>query len=358
MWGFLRRGAVFAVFFVLVAEVFFRAVIPASHPPFQTYDAQYGILRQEGSPARSGQFTVGRLARERTLWRVNDAGWNNTREYVGRTARNRPCIAVIGNSFVEGFYADVDSGLTSALERQLAPDVVVYNFGKSGVSAAQMLRVAQYAEAEFAPETYVFVINHHSLRSAVRNFGFQIFNEQYLWEDGSPKLIPPTVYHANRLMRLHTYSALVRYMYHNAAVLTTRAAIRQEAIQRNDASATKELADETPILLATARDITRRARAEHPGARILFVIDGDRRRMYEDKARPEPLGESPLWATACREAGVEFLDLTDAFWVSFQHDGRRLDLPSNYHWNQHGMAVVAKEIAGVIRTPAPAVAGM
>lgn len=358
MWGFLRRGAVFGVFFVLVAEIFFRAVVPSSQPPFQAYNPQFGILHHEGCPARSGQFTSGRLARVRTRWNVNEAGWNSPREYIASTERDRPCVAVIGNSYVEGFYADVDSGLTGALERQLGSSSVVYNFGKSGVNAAQMLRVARYAKSEFAPETFVFVINHSSLRASIRDFGFQISNEQYAWKDSTFSLSPPTEYRPNRVMRLRTHSALVRYLYHNAAVLKTRAAIRQEAIQRNDPLASTKLADETPILAATARDVALRARSELPGARILFVMDSDRKRMYETRSRPEPLRESPLWETACREAGVEFVDMTDAFWDAFQADGRPLDRPDNYHWNQHGMTVVARKLADVMRTPMPSTAGL
>lgn len=358
MWGLLRRCAAFGVLFALVAEVFFRAAIPASQPPFQAYNPRFGILYHEGCPARSGQFTSGRLARVRTRWNVNEAGWNSPREYLPPAQRDRPCVAVIGNSYVEGFYADVDSGLTGTLERQLGSSGAVYNFGKSGVNAAQMLRVARYVENGFAPETCVFVINHSSLRASIRDFGFQVSNEQYAWKDGTFDLVPPTEYRPNRVMRLRTYSAFVRYLYHNAAVLKTRAAIKQEAIQRNDPLATARQTDEAPILEATARDIALRARADLPGTRVIFLMDSDRKRMYETRSRPDPLRESPIWATACREAGIEFVDMTDAFWDAFQADGRPLDRSDNYHWNQHGMAVVARKLADVMRTPSRSTAGL
>lgn len=345
MLRFLRRGIVFGLVFVLVAEIFFRTVVPASQPPFQVQDAEFGILRLEGSPARSGQFTVGRLARARTRWRLNAAGWNSPREYLPRAERDRPCVAVIGNSYVEGFYADFDAGLSAALERELGGRQVVYNFGKSGVIAPQMVRVARYVERHFAPETFVFILNHGSLRSALRNAKYVITNEQYRWEQGQLEILPPSTYHPNRLMRLHTYSALVRYLYHNAAVLKSRDAIRLESVQRNDPQADPELADEQSLFAAVAQDITARLRAEHPQAAILLVMDADRRRMYETGARPEPLRDSPVWAQACREQNCAYLDLTDDFWAAYQADEQPLDLPSNYHWNEHGMAVVARAVA-------------
>jgi len=107
MWKFTFRVAAFCAVFLIVAEVVLRTVVPASHPPFQAQDPEFGILTLDGSPTRSGRFTVGKLARERTTWRLNRAGWNSPIEYAGPEGRERPCVAVIGNSYVEGFYADV-----------------------------------------------------------------------------------------------------------------------------------------------------------------------------------------------------------------------------------------------------------
>ncbi|MHB8078533.1 MAG: hypothetical protein ACYDIE_04685 [Candidatus Krumholzibacteriia bacterium] len=357
MFDILRRCALFGICFVLVAEVFFRTVVPSSRPPFQIQDPQFGILRLEGSPARSGQFTVGRLARERSRWRLNAAGWNSMREYVGPGERTRPCVAVLGNSYVEGFYADVDRSLPAALEGELDQQYDVYGFGKSGVNPPQLVRVARYVQFHFAPEVFVFVLNYGSLQSSLRNLGFVVANEQYLWEDGGLKEIPPTTYRPNRLMRLHTYSALVRYLYHNAGILKTRDAIRQEAVQRNDRAAVAQAVDQREQFAAVARTVTSQVRAEHPQARILFVMDADRRQMYDAGARPEPLRDSPVWEAACRDSGCGFLDLTDAFWAAYQADGRRLDLPANYHWNQHGMAVVAQAVAASLREPPSAGTG-
>lgn len=258
-------------------------------------------------------------------------------------------MAIIGNSYVEGFYADVDSGLSASIEHELDRSQVVYSFGKSGVIASQMVRVASYAQHHFAPETFVFILNHGSLRSSLRNFGFVISNEQYLWENDQLRETPPTTYRPNRLMRLHTYSALVRYLYHNAAILKTRDAIRQEAVQRNDPLTATRHANERSLLAAVARDIASRVRAEHPQATILFVMDADRRQMYETGSRPDPLLDSSIWEAACRDHDCGFVDLTNAFWTAYQADRRRLDIPGNYHWDQHGMAVVARAIAGWLR---------
>jgi hypothetical protein len=347
--GFLLQAVGFTLVAVVIAEVVLRTLVPASCPPFQMQDQTYGILRLEGSPARAGLFTVGRLARDRARWRLNAEGWNSAIEYRPAAERARPCLAVVGNSYVEGFYADVDSGLTATLQRELSPQVDVYNFGRSGVVAAQMVRVARYAGERFAPETFVFVLNHESLRSSVRDFGYVIYNAQYKSAGDDLVEVPPETYAPNRLMRLHTYSAVARYLYHNAAALRNRAAIRVQAVQRADAKAAAQVADERPVLAAAAAKIVGTIRAEHPAATILFVMDADRRAMYDAGAQPAPLRESPIWAAACADQGCGFLDLTTDFWAAYRDDRRRLDFPGNYHWNRRGMTVVAEAVARWLR---------
>jgi hypothetical protein len=179
----------------------------------------------------------------------------------------------------------------------------------------------------------------------VRDFGYVIYNAQYRATAQGLTEVPPEHYAPNRVMRLHTYSAVARYLYHNAAALRTRAAIRQQAVQRNDAQAAVQVADERPLLEAAAREVVRTIRTEHHDAVVLFVMDADRRTMYETGAEPAPLLESPIWAAACAELGCGYLDLTTAFWSAYRADHRPLDFPSNYHWNRRGMAAVAKAIA-------------
>lgn len=344
---YLRTAAIGLVAF-LTAEIVLRTLVPASQPPFQVQD--HGVLRLEGSPARHGVFTVGRLARERARWRLNDAGWNSPIEYRPRGERTRPAVAVVGNSYVEGFYADFDSGLTAMLQETLFPQQDVYGFGKSGVVASQMVMVARQVQERFAPETYVFVLNHESLRGSVRDLGYVIYNMQYTSGADGLVEVPAETYTANRLMRLHTYSAVARYLYNNAAALKNRAAIRVQAVQREDAAALAKSADEQPLLAAAAARIVRTIRDDHPGARLLFVMDADRRTMYDTHAEPPPLRESTIWAEACGASGCQYLDLTASFWAAYRADPRRLDFAANYHWNRRGMRVVADAIAAQLRS--------
>jgi len=345
MTRFLVRLALFCLVLGVVCEVWFRTVVPASMAPFQTQDPEFMVLHMIPEPARSGRFTVGRLATVRTRWHINNAGWNSSVDYAPAAERERPCVAVIGNSYVEGFYADVDSGLTAALARDLDGRADVYNLGKSGVVMSQAVRVARYAEARFAPEVLVFVMNHGSLASSLRNLGYRIYNAQYLWEDGVLRELAPSRYRPNRWLRPLHRSAFLRYLYLNAGAVRGFGAIRQEAVQQDDPLAEQRYEDERPLYEATARKLLATVQAEHPDAVLLFVHDADRRRMVETGTRPAPLRQSTIWARACDEAGVGYIDLTGAFWDDYDAHRAPLHYPDNYHWNRRGMAIVAHEIA-------------
>jgi hypothetical protein len=66
--------------------------------------------------------------------------------------------------------------------------------------------------------------------------------------------------------------------------------------------------------------------------------------MYRENARPAPLEDSVLIAARCGEEGFGYLDLTEAFWLEYQREGRKFNFEDNYHWNPYGVSVVAKAI--------------
>jgi hypothetical protein len=346
---FFVRLALFTLVFLAVAEVWFRAVVPAAHLPYQVQDSQDMVLCLAPTPATTGHFSVGRLARQRSRWQVNEAGWNSTVAYRPAAERRKPCVAVIGNSFVEGFHTDVDSGIAATLARELRADYDVYNFGKSAVVASQMVHVAHYVERHFAPEVYVFVLNHGSLRESIRNFGGVAYNHQYRWENGSLADVPPEHYEPNILRFVRAHSALGRYVYNNAGGIRGFRMVRQETTQPTGALAAARSRQEGPALALAAHRIVADVRADHPDARILFVLDADRQSMYDLGARPESLRDSLLLEVECCEHGCGFLDLTDAFWTAYREDQLRFEYAGNYHWNNSGVTVVAQAIAGWLR---------
>ena len=88
----------------MIAELFFRVVIPASNPPKACFDENellYKFCPNQGS----GVMTIGKKASIRTRWRVNNYGWNSDIDYCQE--KSLPRIAIIGDSFIEAFQVDL-----------------------------------------------------------------------------------------------------------------------------------------------------------------------------------------------------------------------------------------------------------
>jgi hypothetical protein len=345
---FIIRILVFAAIFVLAGELFFRFVIPASRGPYQARDDKYEILKMDTGRHMEGQFTVGRFARHRFRWHINDQGWNSDFEFLTRDRRRAGCIAMVGASYVEGFYVDVDHTLPAELSKAIGDGWEVYNLGKSGVNAAQSVLVARYTRDAFEPDGYVFVMNHGAIRSSVRDMGYLAFNTQYKTAGDGLEELPPSVYTPNPITRNMRESAILSYLWMNRKAIKGFQAIRQEARQKSGGDASLAWERERPILRMAADRIVAALRRDHPGVPLLIVTDADRHSLYKTGLKPAPLNTSVLFEEACRNHGVGFLDLTDAFADDYAVHHRRFNFDEDYHWNGYGIEIVTREIAAFL----------
>ena len=116
---FLLRVVVFLLVFTALAEVWLRTVTPASETPLSYQDTSSMIIRFDPTGPREGLYTVGRMARRGGQWRVNNAGWISAVDYAPAAERERPLIALFGDSYIEGFLTDVDQHIDAYLPELL-----------------------------------------------------------------------------------------------------------------------------------------------------------------------------------------------------------------------------------------------
>ena len=168
---FLLRVVVFLLVFAALAEVWLRTVTPASEVPLSYQDARSMIFRFDPSGPREGLYTVGRLARRGGNWRVNNAGWISAVDYVPATKRDRPLVALFGDSYIEGFLTDVDQHVDTYLQEVLKPVSDVYAFGLSGWYLEQYVAASRYAASLYQPDLLVIFIDGGDVSDSVRENG-------------------------------------------------------------------------------------------------------------------------------------------------------------------------------------------
>ncbi len=353
--GIKIAGLVLASLLVcfLISELVFTFAIPASTLPEALFDSADRILRYDPDGRRRGLFTAGRWAQQRGRWQINNAGWNSEIDYKPAGERERPLIALIGDSFVEGLHVDVDETIAAVLRRRLGPAWDVYGFGMSGASLSQYLLMSRYVARHFAPEVMVFIIIHNDLNESLRELIPQDHMLQVSLADGAFSEVAPKPYRPSPVRRLLRRSALVRYVTLNArlAQFVSRIASGGEKRPFRSNVEVEALASERELITRATSFLVGRLRDENPERDLVFVMDALRPDIYAGTLDESPLAwMNDLMAAVCREHAVTFIDLTPPFLAHYRERGEAFNSRIDSHWNEVGHRVAAEVLAERLKT--------
>ncbi|MCA9541704.1 MAG: hypothetical protein KC620_22560 [Myxococcales bacterium] len=314
MRRFLLRAAAFALIFALVAEAFFRVVVPARETPLPWQTPREGLRCYDAAGPIDGIFTSGRLAEQRARWQINPQCWNAPRPYLPAAERDRPVIAVAGDSQIEGFYVDAEAHLAARLTTLGGGAFETYAYGGSGYKLGQYLLLARYLAAEHIdPAVLVVFINRGDFAHAIDAFGARPQSMlTFTWRDGVVGERPPLPYAVQAWRRELRNSALARYLVFNARLNPFRDAMAEPGV----GGALEEDALVHPAYADILRHAIDGMRMALPTTKLAFVCEAG------------PIPTSALIARECAARDCGHLDLTDAF-------------AHNPHWNAEGHRLVA-----------------
>ena len=339
---FAVRCALFVLLFVLVAELFFRFVIPARELAFTTQDPQFMVLHYDRDAAASGLATSGRFAQQRSHWHVNNYGWNSAVDYQPADERDKPAAVIIGDSYIDGFYVNWRDHVASRLQAASGDSLEVYSLGVSGSSLSQQINVARYAKHHLDPDIYIFLITANDVEESLYKGSGKPLGLQLEVQDGEITEIEPRTYTPSRIRRLARYSALVRYLTLNANFSPGRRAPPAEPEAESKPESEVSL---QPVVSY----VFQRLREELPDATLLFMTDGNRKALYETfPKRPPPLDDQVYVEQAAAEISAYSLDLNDAFFEDYRAHGERLNYAHDFHWNPRANAVAADALYEVL----------
>ncbi len=131
MQKFLLQLLVFGIVLLVVGEVFLRWSGLASDVVLRQLTADKVLVF---TPNASGFCTRGMRAEVKPPYHINAQGWNSRTDY-NRIDSNT--IAVVGDSFVAGFWNDVDSTVAACLQglmREAIPNIQVHSYGHPGAN--------------------------------------------------------------------------------------------------------------------------------------------------------------------------------------------------------------------------------
>ncbi|MBL7474055.1 hypothetical protein [Robertkochia sediminum] len=109
-------------------------------------------------PGQSGFVTTGNRRQNFSEYRINDLGFNSYREFDPQTETYE--VALIGDSFIEGFHQDYYNSIGKKIERRM-PELAVYEFGYAGYDLADELHLVQAYDELFEKIDMVVVYLHY-----------------------------------------------------------------------------------------------------------------------------------------------------------------------------------------------------
>jgi hypothetical protein len=349
MLRFLFRINVFLLLLVAFLELLFRTFIPASMEPDSYQEPESLILRFNPDTYPDGVFTLGRLANYRFPWHINREGWVSSKEYIPGHARSRPLAAVIGDSYVEGFYVHEEDHFANVAEDQLENACDFYRFGTGGTRVSQYIEIARYVRDTFAADVYIFMLAKNDLIGCMRSHLSPLSRQFRETEDGF-EIVPPSRHTPSRF-RFLKKSSLVRYLIYNASI---NIGLGQVDNELNDPTKANHNSPEEERLLEQriAVYLIQEMQRELPDARLVFLVDGDRHALY-DGADQATLKEARVLDSLEEQYGIRCLDLGPVFSRDWKQYGNAFNYDFNYHWNDYGNQIVGQALAEYIKELLP-----
>jgi hypothetical protein len=334
---------------VVLLEIIFRTVLPAAQLPESTFDDTYRIPKFLPG---EGQYTIGKFCAKAGWWHINEQGWNSPYNYI---IDNRKKIAIIGDSYIEAFQVDVDKSVGPVLQTFAPEQFQVMSFGTSGAPLSQYLQLSRYISHTFKPEIVVLNLVHNDFDESIApdnnpNLYLRLYqvNDSTYKECGIEPMKKKSL-----TSTLLSYTATGRYLMHNLKIQTMQWG--KSAPETTDTTAApvynanidvRKVSSMQKQITAATNTICQTLRRELPHTRIIIMMDGLRKEIYEGTS----VSQSNIrWMTemvqhACETQDIEFIDLTNAFAADYQKNKKVFEFPYDWHWNEHGHRIAAQAL--------------
>jgi hypothetical protein len=319
-----------------------------------------------GEPNRSFVFSRGWNFSIVNRGRLNAQGFVNNQDYDSTSLG--PLLALIGDSYIEALMVPFEQTVSGRLAGRVEGRGHVYSFAFSGAPLSQYLAWAKHAvEAYSASGLAIFVVSN-DFDESIRRYAHKPGFYQYDKPNGTTEWVwVRRDYTPSPWRNLINASSLLQYLYRNVQAtkigqnlmedLTTVVSCdpnkhRKCGPNRFEANVTADYRPERldssqQIVDHFLRDIVQVTGLQRE--RILFVVDGLRKRIYEGRPRADgnsyPAEMFSYFLAAARAQGFEAIDMHDVFEANFAMHRQRFEFPTDGHWNGYGHGVVADAVA-------------
>lgn len=301
---------IYCVIILLVLEVIVRVFHLTKDYPERYVDA-FGV--EKWKPNQNGFSVTGNRRQNFSEFHINNFGFNSYQEF--HPSKDRIEIALVGDSFIEGFHQNYYNSTGKKIENEL-PDVEVYEYGYAGYDLADQLHLIKQYKQQF--DLIDLVVIGLDFESDVSRDTYSILEERMALES--------TAFKAMRQIKLLVY-------LQNIGAFDAPREIVRNLLSGNDPVTVNKTAEELELQEAQVQQ----QRFEN-FKRLVTTYGFDKERfvfLIDASKTPQ------LLLDYLHEQGYHYIDYSERLNQSV--------LPTtliyDQHWNNHGRSLVASLIA-------------
>lgn len=307
----LLNTSLYVVLILVALEVLVRAFHLYNDVPLLLFIDEYGIQKTE--PGQTGFSVTGNRRQNFCEFRINSFGYNSYREFT--PSEDKIEIALIGDSYIEGFNQHYYDSTGKKIENNLNDSVEVYEYGRGGYDMADQLHIMNSYNKDFDLIDYVFIYLkfENDLKRTKIKPDHRLVNLKHTFK-----------FKIKRQLRLLKYSNAIglfdgfRRLWYGS----------------------KNLHDDSQIVSNNSEELQSEYLENFKTLVDTYGFNKEKNVFLFDKRKT-----SPLFIEHCNKMGYKYLD----FGADFEKSKRPTDLIYDRHWNNLGREIVASVIANYVK---------
>lgn len=318
MKKFIFKTIIYIVLILLIVEIIVRVChLYTEDPP--RYIDQYGVEKRV--PGNEGYAVTGNRNQNYSKFNINSSGFNSHREFL--PTKEKFEMALIGDSFIEGFHQDYYNSTGIKIEQNLN-NVEVYEYGYAGYDFANQIHLVDaYADQFELIDEIIYYLNYES------DLERGVYEPNY----DRIKMLRSTPFKVRDNIKILAYGSKIgvlepikRLVSGKAFTDNTNQGFKTNQIDDKDSEETKRIDLQR---LENFKSLVNR-----------YGFDKSKTSLLLDSRKT-----SAMFLEYCKAEGIDYIDFSDAFKTS----KKSTTLIYDWHWNNHGRQLIATTIADYIK---------
>ena len=318
MKKFIVKTVIYIALILLIVEIMVRVFhLYTEDPP--RYIDEFGVEKRV--PGYTGYAVTGNRNQNYSRFNINNSGFNSHREFT--PTKDKFEIALIGDSFIEGFHQDYYDSTGKKIEDRV-PDCEVYEYGYAGYDLANQMHLIKAYKKDFdLIDEIIIYLNYES------DLDRGVYEPNY----DRIKMLVSTPFKIRDNIKILAYGSKIGILEPLKRMVSGKVFEEPENAYKTNEMKTIDDAQQKTIDLQ---------RIENFKSLInLYGFDKNKTTILLDLRKT-----SQRFIDYCIANNITYIDFGD----NFKKSRRGTNLIYDKHWNNHGRDIIALTIADYINT--------